>query len=409
MHNLINRKLTAIFTLGFASGLPLALTGASLQAWFTNAGLNIKTIGALSLLGIPYTLKFLWAPLMDHYGLSPLGRRKSWILLMQLGLVVGLVLMSLFDPASNASTMIGVALLIAFFSASQDISINAYTTDVLTAEERGLGAAYTVFAYRVALLVSGGLALIAADVIGWHYTYFIMAVIMLLLMIPTYFAPHVYEVTSSTSSLYATMRAAVSNFWQRDKILLVLVFIVLYKFGDALALTLMTNFLLNGLHFSLTEVGVAYKTVSIVAMIIGGLVGGVLMTRMPLYRALLLFGIMQAFSNLTFAWLAIVGKQVVLMTISVFIENFCSGLSTAALFAFMMYLCDKRYTASQFALLSAVASLGRVFLGPLAAWMVPILGWPLFYFWSFVLCFPSLIILLFLKDEVAQHAAAAYR
>lgn len=403
---LINNRLLAILVLGFSSGLPLALTGATLQAWFTEAHVSIKTIGTLTLLGIPYTFKFLWAPLMDHYGLSSLGKRKSWILLMQLSLVLALLVLSEMNPALQAGSMGLVALVIAFFSASQDISINAYTTDVLHQEERGLGAAYTVFAYRIALLVSGGLALINADYFGWKRTYELMALLMLLTMVPTFMAPRAQEFKSSAHNLYQTTIEALKDILQREKIIFILFFIVFYKFGDALALALLTNFLLKGLGFTLTEVGLAYKIVSIVAMILGGFVGGLILTRCNLYRALLAFGLAQAFSNLMFAVLAYAGKNFALMTASVFIENFCSGLSTAALLAFMMSLCDHRYTASQFALFSAAASLGRVFLGPVAALMVDNLGWMQYYLWSFVLCFPGIALLAFLKDEVMDHAPA---
>jgi PAT family beta-lactamase induction signal transducer AmpG len=404
---LINPRLLAILLLGFASGLPLSLTGATLQAWFTEAHVSLKAIGALSLIGIPYTLKFLWAPLMDHYGISRLGKRKSWILLMQFALVLALLLLAQMDPTHQVNLIGITALAIAFFSASQDISINAYTTDVLTPEERGLGASYYVFTYRVALLVAGGLALIIADYIGWKKTYELMALFMLLSMIPTYLAPQAHTVVSSARNLYQTTLQALSDMMQRDKIILILFFIMFYKFGDALALSLITNFLLHGLGFSLTEVGLAYKVVSFIAMILGGFAGGILLTRWNIYHALLWFGIAQAFSNLTFALLAFVGKHFMLMAASVFIENFCSGLSTAALLAFMMSLCNHRYTASQFALLSAVASLGRVFLGPVAALMVENAGWVQFYIWSFVLCFPGIVLLTFLKDEVLYHAHAA--
>lgn len=401
---LINNRLFAILILGFASGLPLSLTGATLQAWFTEANLNLKTIGALSLIGIPYTLKFLWAPLMDHFGISKLGKRKSWILLMQFALVLCLLLIAQLNPSSQVTSISILALAIAFFSASQDISINAYTTDVLAPEERGLGAAYYVFTYRVAMLVAGGLALVVADYVGWKKTYELMALLMLFAMIPTYFAPRTDTPPSTARNLYQTMLQALMDILQRDKIILILFFIIFYKFGDALALSLLTNFLLHGLGFTLTEVGLAYKVVSFVAMVLGGFIGGIFLTRWNIYRALLTFGLAQAFSNLTFAALAFMGKNFAFMAVSVFIENFCSGLSTAALLAFMMSLCNHRYTASQFALLSAVASLGRVFLGPVAALMVENVGWSQFFIWSFVLCFPGIILLALLKDEVLQHA-----
>lgn len=401
---LINTRLLAVLCLGFSSGLPLALTGSTLQAWFTEAHINLVTIGALSLLGIPYTLKFLWAPLMDQYGFPRLGKRCGWILAMQAALVISLLLLANMDPAHQAAKMGVVALVIAFFAASQDIAYDAYRTDVLAENERGLGSAYTVFAYRVAVLLSGGLALVFADYLGWKMTYEIMAGLVLLSMLATYKAPRPLELAPASNTVLSTAIDSLKDLLQREKVVFLLLFIIFYKFGDALALTLMTNFLLKGLGFSLTEVGLAYKTVSFIATILGAFAGGVILTRWNLYRALLVFGVAQAFSNLLFALLALVGKHFTLMAVSIFIENFCSGLSTAALLAFMMSLCNHRYTAGQFALLSAFASLGRVFLGPLAGVMVANIGWVQFYVWSFVLCFPGIFFLVLLKDRVLSHA-----
>lgn len=403
---LINNRLLAVLCLGFASGLPLALTASTLQAWFTEAHINLVTIGALSLLGIPYTLKFLWAPIMDQYGLSRFGKRRGWILLTQLGLAILLFVLAQMDPSVDVSTMGMVALLIAFFSASQDIAVDAYRTDVLEPTERGLGAAYYIFAYRIALLIAGGLGLVMADYVGWKITYEFMAVLMLLSMLPAYFAPQAVEMAPASHNIFNTIRSALSDLLSREKIILLLLLIIFYKFGDALALSLMTNFLLHGLGFSLTEVGLAYKVVSFVATILGAFVGGLFLTRWSIYRALLWFGLAQAFSNLMFMVLALVGKDFLLMASSIFIENFCSGLSTAALMAFLMSLCNHRYTASQYALLSAIASLGRVFLGPLAGWMVENMGWVPFYAWSFVLCFPGIVFLVLLREKVASYATA---
>lgn len=401
---LINMRLLAVLCLGFASGLPLALVGSTLQAWFTEASIDLVTIGALSLLGIPYTLKFLWAPLMDHYRL-PWGKRRGWILAMQLGVIITLIALANMDPTVEAGTMAIIALAVAFFSASQDVAITAYQTDILTSEERGLGAAYYVFAYRVAVLISGGLALVFAEYLGWKLTYELMAFLMLLSMLVTYKAPQVTELATS-QNIFQTILGSLNDLLQRERIIWLLLFIVFYKFGDALALTLMTNFLLHGLGFSLTEVGLAYKVVSFIATVLGAFVGGIFLTRWNIYRALLVFGLAQMFSNLMFVALAMVGKHFTLMTASIFIENFCSGLSTAALLAFMMSLCNHRYTASQFALLSAVASLGRVFLGPVAGVMVEHIGWVQFYIWSVILCSPGIIFLMFLKEKVSSYAPA---
>lgn len=401
-----NTRLLAALLLGFSSGMPIMLTASTLQAWFTQSGVDIATIGLLSLIGIPYTLKFLWSPYLDFYQIPSFGLRKGWILLMQVGLIIGLLVMSQLQPDTSAGVLCMLALAVAFLSATQDVAIDAYRTDLLHDNERGLGAAYYVFAYRVAVLLSGGLALVFADHFGWRLTYQAMAVIMAGVMAITFFVPAIKHNMANEVNVFATMRAALGDMWRRENIVILLVFVLLYKFGDALALSLMTNFLLHGLGFSLTEVGLAYKIVSFVASVGGVFVGGVILTRRSLYDGLFMFGLAQAFSNLMFVLLAYVGKHFGLMVASIFIENFCSGLSTAAFLAFLMALCNKKYTASQYALLSAISSLGRVFLGPVAAWMVASMGWTMFYLWSFLLCFPGMLVLLVLKEKVMAHVYA---
>jgi PAT family beta-lactamase induction signal transducer AmpG len=324
-----------------------------------------------------------------------------------MGLVIALILLANMNPTSQASKMGVIALVIAFLSASQDVAVDAYRTDILHVNERGLGAAYYVFAYRIALLLSGGLALVCADYLGWKLTYEIMAALMLLSMLSTYNAPDVVDETPPSQNVLKAISASIADLLTREKIVWILLLIVFYKLGDALALSLMTNFLLHGLGFTLTEVGVAYKVVSFVATVLGAFVGGLVLLRWNIYRALLWFGLAQAFSNLTFVLLAMVGKQFSLMAASIFIENFCSGLSTAALMAFLMSLCNHRYTAGQYALLSAIASLGRVFLGPIAGLMVLNMGWVQFYIWSFALCFPGIFFLVFLREKVSSYAPVA--
>ena len=403
---LTNRRLVAIFFMAFASGLPLALTGSTLQAWFTEANVSLVTIGTLSLIGLPYTLKFLWAPLLDHYHFPWLGRHQVWVFISQIGLVTALVFIAFLNPHENARAMGVVALMVAIFSATQDIAIDAYRTDILSAEERGVGVSYTVLMYRMAMLVSGGLALVFADHMGWRLTYLLMAGLMLLSMIPTIIAPRPAETHISEKYLWQTFKEAISDLLTRDHIILLLLFLMFYKFGDALALQLFTNFLLRGLGFTLTEVGMAYKLVSFIATISGAFVGGLFLTRWTTIRALFVFGLAQAFSNLTFVILAIVGKQFALMASAVFIENFCSGMSTAALFAFMMSLCNTRYSAGQFALLSAVASLGRILLGPLAGVLVARYGWTLFFTTAFIASFPGMLFLALMKERGFLYAHA---
>ncbi len=402
-----NPRILAMLCTGFSSGLPLALTGSTLQAWFTETGVSIVTIGALSLIGIPYVWKFLWAPLLDRFAPFTKDRRRGWIFVTQLSLCFSLFLFSSFQPALHPGWMGCVALLIAFLSASQDTAIDAYRTDVLLPEERGVGAAYFIFAYRMAMLVSGALTLVVADHLGWRITYQIMAVVMLLLTLTTPFVPKTQDSQSRPETIYATVVEALRDLLQRDAIILLLLFAVFYKIGDAFAASLMTNFLLHGLGFSLSEVGMVYKTVSLVATILGALLGGALLIRINLFKALLYFGLAQAFSTLLFMVLAIVGKNYVCMVTTLFVENFCSGMGTAAFMAFLMSLCHQRYTATQYSCLSALTAIGRVFLGPLAGVMVLHFGWVSFYAWAFVFSFPGLIILGLLRHRVSFNATVA--
>lgn len=401
-----NQRLLAVLCMGFSSGLPLALIGPTLQAWFTAAEVNLHTIGMLSLLGLPYALKFLWAPAMDYFSPFGLGKRKGWIIFTQIALVLAIFILAHMNPANQALHMAWLALVIALFSASQDISIDAYRTDILMSDERGLGSAYFVFAYRIAALISGGLAMVSADYLGWQFTYELMAFLIAINIILTYLAPKPAEFKENTKNFADTIIDSLRDLLQREKVVLLLLFVIFYKIGDALALSLMTNFLLHGLGFSLTEVGLSYKLVGFIATITGAFLGGALLIRWSLYQALFIFGIAQAFSNLTFIVLAIIGKQFFVMTAVIFIENFCSGLSTAAFLAFLMSLCNPHYSAGQYALLSAFAALGRIFLGPISSMVVENTGWIQLYIASFVLSFPGLIILIFLKERVLSYARA---
>jgi PAT family beta-lactamase induction signal transducer AmpG len=404
----LSKELITIFCLGFSAGLPIALTTSTLQAWFTESGVSLLTVGALSFVGMPYVWKFLWAPVMDRFVPPKGGRRRGWIFIAQTAACLTLFFMSSINPSQHATFIGCVALCLAFFSASQDIAIDAYRTDILKPNQRGIGSAYYIFAYRLAMLVSGGLSLVIADQFGWAFTYQLMAVLMGLCTIVTYFAPDVHEVKTPKQNVIGVMKDSFKDFFKRDQIIIILLFVVFYKLGDALAISLMTNFLLHGLGFTLTQVGLAYKSVALIATILGALLGGVLLVRLALYRSLFLFGLAQAFSTLTFMILALVGKSFSLMVASIFIENFCSGMGTAAFMAFLMSLCHQRYTATQYAYLSALAAIGRVVLGPVAGVMVTQWGWVNFYAWAFVLSFPGLILLHYLRNKVSFNAILNY-
>lgn len=391
--------MLAILLLGFASGLPLALSATTLQAWFAVSNVDIITIGSLALVGQPYVLKFLWAPLLDRYMPPLFGRRRGWMLLTQIAISFALIAMSFYNPQSHPGILASLALLLAFFSASQDIAVDAYRVDVLLPEQRGLGAAMGVLGYRMGMLVSGAFALILADKLGWAATYQIMSVFMIVGMFASVLGPEP-DVSPVPASLREAVIEPFREFWSRPSAFLILLFIVLYKLSEAFTSTsgVMTNaFLLQGLHFSLSAVGMVNKGIGLLATLLGVFLGGILLTRMRLYSALMLFGWMQALTNLLYMWLALAGKNYHILMIAVFSDNLSAGLGTAAVLAFMMALCDHRYSATQFALFTAIAAITRVVLGPLAGVMVEAMGWAHFFLWTFILALPGLLLLYFLE------------
>lgn len=393
----INRKFISIFILGFASGLPLALTSSALQAWFTGANASIVAIGFLGLLGQPYVYKFLWSPLIDRYVIPILGRRRGWVAVMQVLLIITIASMALYSPGEQPWTLAILGLGVALFSATQDVALDAYRTDVLLPDERGVGAASWVGGYRIAMLISGGVGFIVADSIGWPRTYLLMALLMCIGLVTTVFSPSEANGQIAPKSLYDAVIEPFKNLWDRLPFIWICLFIILYKLGDAFALTLTTPFLLRGLHFSLTDIGLVVKGVGLLATLIGVFLGGSLMNKLGMFRALLFFGILQAISNLCFMILAMVGHNITLMTVSIFIEQLCGGLGTAAFLSFLMLLCDHRYTATQFALLSALSAVGRVFVGPFAGIMVAHIGWISFYFGTFLFALPGLLVLVIIR------------
>lgn len=400
-----NRRMLTVLLHGFSSGLPLAIVGSALQAWFAVSGVDIVAIGMLSLVGQPYVYKFLWAPFLDRFILPFLGKRRGWIMLAQIGLALSILWLAFLNPVENAIFIGIIALLISFLSASQDIAIDAYRTELLTPQERGVGVALYTTGYRVAMLISGGLALILADELGWQVMFSLMAGLIVCEVLVTWLLAPEPEVTNHPSNLQQAFIEPFKNFWQRDGAITILIFIVLYKLTDVFALSLGSKFLID-LGFSLTTIGMIYKGVGLAATLLGTFCGGLLMLRISHYSALLWFGILQALSNLTFAWLALAGKSTLILACAVFAENFCGGLATIALLAFLMSLCDKRYTATQYAILSSLTAIGRVYFGPIAGVIAYYLhveinhaNWAIFFLGSFLAAIPSLILLLYLRKK----------
>jgi MFS transporter, PAT family, beta-lactamase induction signal transducer AmpG len=390
-----SRKMAALLLLGFSSGLPLFLTSKTLQAWMTVEGVNLRSIGLFSLVGLPYSLKFLWSPLLDRFVPPFLGRRRGWLALAQGALLLAIAAMALQQPRQALQFLAINALLIAFFSATQDIAADAYRTDVLEQREMGAGAAVFVLGYRVALLVTGALALILADQMPWSTVYLLMSLLMVVGLVSSFWAPEPREQERPPESLSEAVILPFAEFFQRSGVIravLILVFIVLYKLGDALVNNMSTPFLLKT-GFTQTDIGAIQGGMGLLATIVGTLAGGAILSKLGINRSLWVFGGLQAVSNLAYFVLAQVGKNYSFLVITINIENFCAGLGTAAFVAFLMSLCNQRFSATQYALLSSLMAVSRDILVAPAGGLAEATGWPLFFLLSIVAAVPGLLLL----------------
>lgn len=400
LHLLTSPRAWLLVALGFASGLPLLLVGGTLSAWMTNEGINLKTIGVFTLVATPYTFKFLWAPFMDRYALPFLGRRRGWMLLTQLGLMGAIAGMGLVNPRETPLAMACMALLVAFLSSSQDVVSDAWRTDSLTEAERGFGVATFVMGYRFGMIASGAVALSLSQFIGWPRTYWIMGALMLVGVVATLLAPEPPGQRAPRTLAEAAVVPFV-DYFRRNGALLALLFLLLYKLGDAVAGGMTTPFFLK-LGFSNLEVGTISKGVGMVATIGGALLGGVLLARLGLRRSLFIFGALQALTNLTFMALALVGKNHLVLALAICTDNVCGGMATTAFGAFTMSLCNRRFSATQFALLSALANFGSRMLTATSGFLAEGMGWPAFFGLTVVLALPALVLLAFLPEGIAR-------
>ena len=387
-----NRRVLSMLGLGFSSGLPLALIGTTLQAWMTTENVDLRVIGIFSLVGLPYTLKVLWAPIMDRFTLPWLGRRRGWIVLTQLLLALAILALGLSSPSTMPWVVASLALTIAFCSASQDIVIDAYRADVLQEKELGAGAATTVVGYRLALLTSGAIALIVSDFLPWHLIYLILAGLMLANTLFTFTAPEPAERVIPPKTLKDAVWEPLLTYFRRSGAVEMLVFIMVYKLSDAIAGAMTTPFLLE-LGFSRTDVGTVNKAFGLLSTVLGTLVGGSVIAKIGINRSLWIFAFLQALPHLAFTVLALIGKNYYAMVAAIGLENLFGGMGTAAFVAFMMRLCDKRFTATQYALLTSFMAVTRVLAGVPTGFMVNSMGWPMFFVVSILGALPGILLL----------------
>jgi PAT family beta-lactamase induction signal transducer AmpG len=395
---LASPKMLAILLLGAASGFPNQLTESALQAWLKDGGATNTTIGLMSYVAWPYLLKPLWAPLIDRYPLPFLGRRRGWILAMQIALAAGIALFALQNPANSLGPIAVCAVAIVFFSATQDIAIDAYRTDLAAPSERGLAAAATNLGYRSAAWTASALALVIAGAVGWRAAFLLLAGIMLLFCVATVCAPsshNEYRPHSLRESIVEPLRELLGT----PSALTLLLVVLLFKVGDAFANKLFTPFMMD-VGFTKIEIGLIVKALFTASALLGSVLGGILMVRLGLLRSMLAFGVLQALSNLLYCALAIAGKSYPIMAAAVIIEHIAGAMGGIALVALIMALCDARYTAFQYALLSALALLPRYSLGYPAGWIADHGGWYVYFVASFALALPGLAIVWWKRRQI---------
>ena len=401
---LSQKSMLVNLLLGFSSGLPLLLTSRTLQLWFSYKGASNVLVGAIALIGLPYSLKFLWSPLLDRFKVLGMGRRRGWLIVTQIGVLASIWLMSLLDPIKQTKWMMAGALLLAFMSASQDTVIDAYRREILSDEEIGIGASYYTMGYRVAMWMTGGLAVILASHMSWSSVYQITSLGIIVGIIATIIADEP-TVDHVPKTLEQAIWLPFREFFKRDHAVVILCFILLYKLGDAMAANMFSNFYVH-LGFTPVEIGVVAKSFTPFSVTIGGFLGGALILRLGVYRSLFTFGILQALSTSTYAILDILGHSIPMLATVVFLEDFSNGMNTIALVAYLSTLSNRNFTATQYALFISLVNIPRVLISSTAGHFVDLFGFGGFFIFCALLALPGLSILYYLQRITGNTVTA---
>ncbi|HOP46878.1 MAG TPA: AmpG family muropeptide MFS transporter [Desulfobacteraceae bacterium] len=399
-----SRRMLVSLIMGFSSGLPLLLTISLLQAWMKEEGVDLAVIGIMALVGLPYTIKFLWSPVLDRFTLPFLGRRRGWLLIAQIALVLSISALGATDPGKNPWMVAFAAFLVTFFSASQDIVIDAYRREDLSDEELGLGSSLYINGYRIGMLLASGGGLILADHMPFSCVYLIMAACMLPGIITTILTPEPDTPAGTPRTIKEAAIDPLVEYFTRPSALWILAFILLYKIGDTMASAMTTPFYLD-IGFSKTEIGAVVKLFGFWATISGALAGGIIMIRLGINRSLWVFGFLQAVSTACFAVLAKIGYNITALGGVIAFENLSSGMGTAAYAAFMASITNKKFTATQYALLTSLMGIPRVIASAPTGFIAKYLGWEEFFIICTLIAIPGMLLLLKFAPWNTQSAA----
>ena len=402
---LASRRMLVALVMGFASGLPLLLTISVLQAWMKEEGVDLAVIGLMALVGLPYTLKFLWAPVLDRYTIPLFGRRRGWLLIAQTALVLAIIALSATNPAQHPWVVALAAFWVTFFSASQDIVVDAYRREDLADEELGLGSSLYINGYRTGMLLASGGGLIMADHISFSMVYLIMAACLLPGILTTLLTPEPETPQGTPQTLQEAIIQPFIEYFSRPEAIWILAFILFYKIGDTMASTMTTPFYLD-IAFSKTEIGSIVKLFGFWATIAGSLAGGMIMLKVGIYRSLWLFGILQALSTAGFALLAQIGHSVPALAGVIAFENLSSGMGTAAYAAFMASITNQKFTATQYALLTSLMGVPRVVVSAGSGFMAKAMGWEGYFIFCTLIALPGLLMLLRIRRSQTPRKAA---
>lgn len=390
---IFSRRMLTAFMMGYACGLPYDMTKTVLKAWMQDTGVDLTVIGLFTLVGLPYTLKFLWAPFLDRFAFSLFGRRRGWLLIFQALLMLAVIGLGRTDPAANPWMVGFAALLVTFFSASQDIVVDAYRREDLPDAELGLGSSFYFYGYRVGMLVAGSGGLILADQISFQMVYLILALCLLPGLITTLLSPEPPMEHGAPRNFKESVLDPFIEYFQRHGALWMLVFILFYKLGDNIASAITTPFYLD-IGFTKTEIGTVVKLFGFWAVSAGGLVGGITMLKLGINRSLWIFGILQAVSTAGFSILAQVGDQLPALAAVIAFENFTSGMGTAAFMAFMASITHRKFTATQYALLTSLMRIPDVSISSFSGFLAESMGWFAFFIFCALIAIPGLLMLM---------------